>query len=63
MSREVLILREPEIRALLDPSACVAAMEQAFTAYSTGRAQLPSVIHLDVPDPQIAARFTSKPGT
>ncbi len=50
MSREVLILREPEIRALLDPSACVAAMEQAFTAYSTGRAQLPSVIHLDVPE-------------
>ncbi len=36
MSREVLILREPEIRALLDPRACIAAMEQAFAAYSTG---------------------------
>jgi ornithine cyclodeaminase len=50
MSREVLILRQPEIRALLDPRACIAAMEQAFTAYSTGRAQLPSVIHLDIPE-------------
>jgi ornithine cyclodeaminase len=50
MSREVLILRQPEIRALLDPRACIAAMEQAFAAYSTGRAQLPSVIHLDIPE-------------
>jgi ornithine cyclodeaminase len=50
MSREVLVLREPEIRALLDPQACIAAMEQAFAAYSTGHAQLPSVIHLDVPE-------------
>jgi len=48
MSREVLILREPEIRALLDPRACISAMEQAFAAYSTGQAQLPAVIHLDV---------------
>ena len=50
MSREALILREPEIRDLLDPRACIAAMEQAFAAYSTGQAQLPSVIHLDVPE-------------
>ncbi len=50
MSREVLILREAEIRALLDARACVAAMEQAFAAYSTGQAQLPTVIHLDIPD-------------
>ncbi|MGH9543864.1 MAG: ornithine cyclodeaminase family protein [Terriglobales bacterium] len=50
MSREVLILRESEIRALLDARACVAAMEQAFTAYSTGQAQLPSVVHLNVPE-------------
>jgi ornithine cyclodeaminase/alanine dehydrogenase-like protein (mu-crystallin family) len=49
MSREVLILREPQIRALLDPTACIAAMEQAFAAYSTGQAQLPGVIHLDIP--------------
>ena len=50
MSREVLILREPEIRALLDPQACIAAVEQAFTAYSTGQAQVPAVIHLEVPE-------------
>lgn len=50
MSREVLILREPEIRALLDPRACIDAIEQAFAAYSTGRARLPAVIHLDVPE-------------
>jgi ornithine cyclodeaminase/alanine dehydrogenase-like protein (mu-crystallin family) len=48
MSREVLILREPEIRARLDPRACIAAMEQAFAAYSTGKAQRPGVIHLDI---------------
>jgi len=50
MSREVLILREAEIRTLLDPGACITAMEQAFAAYSTGQAQLPAVIHLDIPD-------------
>ena len=54
MSREVLILREPEIRALLDPVACIAAMEQAFAAYSTGHAQLPAVIHLDIPDNDVS---------
>ena len=71
MNREVLILREPEIRDLLDPRACIAAMEQAFAAYSTGRAQLPTVIHLDIPEEKrremqlrkFAARFTSKPDT
>ena len=50
MSREILILREPEIRALLDPAACILAMERAFAAYSTGQAELPSVIQLDVPE-------------
>ncbi len=50
MSREVLILREPEIRVLLDAGACISAMEKAFAAYSTGQAQLPAVIHLDIPD-------------
>jgi ornithine cyclodeaminase len=52
MRREVLLLREPEIRSLLDPAACIAAMERAFTAYSTGQAEMPSVIHLDVPENQ-----------
>jgi ornithine cyclodeaminase len=50
MSPEALILREPEIRALLDPQACIAAMEKAFAAYSTGQAQLPGIIHLDIPE-------------
>jgi ornithine cyclodeaminase len=50
MHREVLILREPEIRSLLDPRACIAVMGQAFAAYSTGKAQLPGVIHLDIPE-------------
>lgn len=52
MSREVLILREAEIRELLDPAACIQAMQRAFTAYSSGQAELPSVIHLNVPENQ-----------
>ena len=50
MSRDALLLRQAEIRELLDPVALIAAMEQAFSAYSTGKAELPSVIHLDVPE-------------
>ena len=50
MSREVLLLREAEIRELLDPAACLAAVEAAFSSYSTGKAELPSVIQLDVPE-------------
>ena len=50
MKSEVLILREPEIRALLDPAACIDAVEKAFAAYSTGRAELPVVLHLHVPE-------------
>ncbi|HEV2115760.1 MAG TPA: hypothetical protein VGR48_07035 [Terriglobales bacterium] len=50
MKRDVLILREPEIRALLDPAALIRAMEQAFAAYATGKAQLPPVINLEVPE-------------
>jgi len=37
MGREILILREQEILELLDPAACIAAMEQAFAAYSSGQ--------------------------
>ena len=50
MKRDVLLLRETEIRRLLDAEAGIAAMERAFAAYSSGRAELPSVIHLDVPE-------------
>jgi ornithine cyclodeaminase len=55
MSREVVLLRETEIRALLDPEACIAAMERAFAAYSTGQAQLPAVIHLDILESDLSA--------
>jgi ornithine cyclodeaminase len=54
VSHEVLILRQHEIRDLLDPQACISAMEQAFAAYSTGRAQLPAVIHLDIPEDDLS---------
>ncbi|MFZ0758343.1 MAG: hypothetical protein WAM69_00225 [Candidatus Sulfotelmatobacter sp.] len=50
MHREILILREREILDLLDPAACIVAMEHALAAYSSGRAELPSVIHLDIPE-------------
>jgi len=52
MPGEVLVLREAEIRGLLDPRATLAAIEAAFAAYSTGRAELPAVIQLDVPERQ-----------
>ena len=48
--REVLILREQEIRALLDPAACIQAMQRAFAAYASGQAQLPPVINLEIPE-------------
>lgn len=50
MTREVLLLREKEIRFLLDPASCLQAVEEAFTAYACGQASLPSVINLDVPE-------------
>jgi ornithine cyclodeaminase len=50
VSRTLLVLREPEIRRLLDPAASLLAVEQAFTAYATGGAELPAVINLNVPE-------------
>ena len=50
MSRSLLILREAEIRELLDLQECIEAVERAFAAYSTGQAELPAVINLDVPE-------------
>jgi len=47
---KVRILREADVRAALPMSACIEAVEAAFVAYSDGRAELPSVIHLDVPE-------------
>ena len=46
----VRVLREADVRAALDMRSCIDAMEEAFTAYSSGGAELPAVIHLDVPE-------------
>jgi ornithine cyclodeaminase len=50
MPDPLVVLRETEIRSLLDPASCIAVVEQAFTSYATGGAELPGVIHLDVPE-------------
>ncbi|HZS61965.1 MAG TPA: hypothetical protein VFA43_22020 [Gemmatimonadaceae bacterium] len=50
MPTPLIVLREQEIRSLLDPASCIAAVEHAFTSYATGGAELPNVIHLDVPE-------------
>jgi len=47
---KVRILREADVRAALPMSACIEAVEAAFIAYSGGEAELPAVIHLDVPE-------------
>src|SRR5437016_11148176 len=46
----VRVLREADVRAALDMRSCIDAMEEAFTAYSSGGAELPAVIQLDVPE-------------
>lgn len=50
MAREALIFREADVRAALDLGSLIDAVERAFVAYSSGRAELPDVIHLDVPE-------------
>lgn len=52
MPNGVLVLREAEIRDLLDPRAALPAIEAAFAAYSTGKADLPAVIQLNIPERQ-----------
>jgi ornithine cyclodeaminase len=46
----VRLLRAADVRAAIDMPACIEACERAFAAYSSGRAELPGVIHLDVPE-------------
>jgi len=46
----VRILREADVRAALDMASCIDACADAFAAYSTGGAELPDVIHLNVPE-------------
>ncbi len=50
MARAFLILNEAEVRQAIDMAACIEACERAFAAYSGGGAELPDVIHLDVPE-------------
>jgi len=44
------VLRHADVVAALDMGACIDAVESAFTAYTAGRAELPAVIQLDVPE-------------
>lgn len=46
----LLVLAEDEVRSCLDMRSCIDAVAEAFAAYAGGRAELPAVIHLDVPD-------------
>jgi ornithine cyclodeaminase/alanine dehydrogenase-like protein (mu-crystallin family) len=46
----VRVLGRDEVRAALDMPSLIDAMGRAFTAYTERRAELPSVIHLDVPE-------------
>jgi ornithine cyclodeaminase/alanine dehydrogenase-like protein (mu-crystallin family) len=48
--RDVRVLRAEDVRAALPMAVCVDAVEAAFVAYTAGRAELPGVIHLDVPE-------------
>jgi ornithine cyclodeaminase len=48
-AREIVLLREPEIRSLLDAASCIRAVEAAFAASATAHAKSPGVIHLDIP--------------
>lgn len=50
MGRTIRILRAADVREALDMASCIDACERAFGAYSSGGAELPSVIHLDVPE-------------
>lgn len=50
MRRDVLVIREAQIRAALDMPSCIDAVSAALASYSGGAAELPAVIHLEVPD-------------
>jgi len=46
----IKIFKEQEIRNLITYPEAIAAMEKAFAAYSGGKAMVPPVVHLDVPE-------------
>ena len=50
MAATVRVLREADVRAALPMDACIDAVERAFVAYTRGDAEMPGVIHLDVPE-------------
>jgi ornithine cyclodeaminase len=50
VSGEIRILREDDVRGALDMPSLIDAVERALVAASTGRAELPDVIHLEVPE-------------
>jgi ornithine cyclodeaminase len=50
MGTQVRLLREADVRASIDMGSCIEACEAAFAAYSSAGAELPAVIHLDVPE-------------
>jgi ornithine cyclodeaminase len=52
MAGTVRVLREADVRAALPMAACIDAVQDAFVAYSSGAAEMPGVIHLDVPEAQ-----------
>src|SRR4029453_13646230 len=52
MARPVPVYDAKAVRSALPMPALVDACEQAFAAYSSGGAALPSVIHLDIAEPQ-----------
>ena len=46
----IKIFKEQEIRNLITYPEAIAVMEKAFAAYSAGKAMVPPVVHLDVPE-------------
>jgi len=46
---ETVVITRDEVQAALDVPSLIDAVERAFIAYSSGHAELPGVIHLDVP--------------
>jgi alanine dehydrogenase len=56
----MLLLSETQVQSLIDIDELIAALEQAHTQYSTGRAVMP--VRLVVPLPEIQGRITSMPG-
>jgi ornithine cyclodeaminase len=50
MPKDVLVFDRADVIAALDMPSLIEAMGQAFDDYSSGRAELPTVIHLDVPE-------------